>query len=204
MGLTPEQFTNTNPNFGTVTFVVTDGYQTINPAVVQTYSLLVHYWADGETASPDFRATYQAGAAYNVTSPSKAGYNVDIPVVSGIITEDTVVDVFYTRMDVTLTVRYVDLNGQELADPKDTVMKAGDPFREEAIEIAGYEPAVQTIEGRMSGLNKEVTFVYLDMTADETGRKVTTVTGRPTYLIDEYTTPLGVGETNRGAGETVE
>ena len=31
MGLTEEQFTNKNTNFGTVTFKVTDGYQTINP-----------------------------------------------------------------------------------------------------------------------------------------------------------------------------
>ena len=31
MGLKPEQFTNTNTNFGTVTFEVTDGYQTVTP-----------------------------------------------------------------------------------------------------------------------------------------------------------------------------
>ncbi len=31
MGLAAEQFTNNNTNFGTVTFEVTDGYQTINP-----------------------------------------------------------------------------------------------------------------------------------------------------------------------------
>ncbi|MBQ6482245.1 MAG: class F sortase [Anaerolineaceae bacterium] len=31
MGLKPEQFSNTNPNFDTVTFNVTDGYQTITP-----------------------------------------------------------------------------------------------------------------------------------------------------------------------------
>ena len=31
LGLTPGQFTNTNPNFGTVTFEVTDGYLTITP-----------------------------------------------------------------------------------------------------------------------------------------------------------------------------
>jgi len=31
MNLTAEQFVNTNPNFATVTFNVTDGYQTINP-----------------------------------------------------------------------------------------------------------------------------------------------------------------------------
>ena len=31
MGLAAEQFTNTNPNFETVTFVVTDGYETIEP-----------------------------------------------------------------------------------------------------------------------------------------------------------------------------
>ena len=34
MGLAKEQFVNKNTNFGTVTFVVTDGYQTINPIEV--------------------------------------------------------------------------------------------------------------------------------------------------------------------------
>ncbi len=34
MGLAADQFTNTNPNFSTVTFNVTDGYQTINPITV--------------------------------------------------------------------------------------------------------------------------------------------------------------------------
>jgi len=34
MGITEDDFTNTNPNFATVTFHVTDGYQQINPAAV--------------------------------------------------------------------------------------------------------------------------------------------------------------------------
>ncbi|WP_026528934.1 hypothetical protein [Butyrivibrio sp. VCD2006] len=42
MNLAADQFTNTNTNFGTVTFNVTDGYQTINPIDV-TVTITGHY-----------------------------------------------------------------------------------------------------------------------------------------------------------------
>ncbi|MBE5790140.1 MAG: hypothetical protein E7325_10905, partial [Clostridiales bacterium] len=61
MNLTSGQFTNTNPNFGTVTFNVTDGYQTINPIDV-TVTVI------GKTGT----ATYD-GADHTIT-----GYDVSI------------------------------------------------------------------------------------------------------------------------------
>ena len=42
MGLAPEKFTNTNSNFATVTFNVTDGYMTITPAGAVTVTITGH------------------------------------------------------------------------------------------------------------------------------------------------------------------
>ena len=61
MGLAASQFTNTNTNFGTVTFNVTDGYQTINPIDV-TVTITGHHHID----------TYD-GNAHTVT-----GYDVEV------------------------------------------------------------------------------------------------------------------------------
>ena len=61
MGLAEDQFTNTNTNFAKVTFVVTDGYQTITP-------INVTVTITGHTSSVDYD-----GAEHTVT-----GYDVEI------------------------------------------------------------------------------------------------------------------------------
>ena len=62
MGLAKEQFKNTNKNFGTVTFEVTDGFQTINPVGEVTVTITEHSGT----------ATYD-GKEHTVT-----GYDVEI------------------------------------------------------------------------------------------------------------------------------
>ena len=51
MGLGASQFSNTNPNFATVTFEVTDGYVTINPIDVTVTVVGTHVTADYDGAS---------------------------------------------------------------------------------------------------------------------------------------------------------
>ena len=60
MGLTADQFRNINPNFGTVTFEVTDGYQTINPIDV-TVTIT------GKTSSVDYDGNEHEVNGYDVT-----------------------------------------------------------------------------------------------------------------------------------------
>ena len=80
MGLTPEQFENTNPNFEKVTFIVTDGKLTITPRSVKLTSATDEKVYDGTpltngavTVSGDGFAEGE-GAAYNVTgSQTNAG-----------------------------------------------------------------------------------------------------------------------------------
>ena len=59
MGLKTEQFKNTNPNFGTVTFEVTDGYQTINPIDV-TVTIT------GHSSTDDYDGAEHSVSGYDV------------------------------------------------------------------------------------------------------------------------------------------
>ena len=61
MGLAAGQFTNTNSNFGPVTFEVTDGYQTIEPINV-TVTITEH------SAEVDYDGTEHSVSGYDVTS----------------------------------------------------------------------------------------------------------------------------------------
>ena len=59
MGLAADQFTNTNTNFGTVTFNVTDGYQTINP-------INVTVTITGHSSTDDYDGTEHSVSGYDV------------------------------------------------------------------------------------------------------------------------------------------
>ena len=158
---------------------------------IPTYTLVIHYWADGQPAEKDHKGTYPGGTAYNVASPIKPGYDVDQPRVTGVITENLELNVYYTRKDVTLTIRYTDTNGHEVADPKVISLKSGDDYRVESPTIDGYRVLTPVVEGTMGGQNKEVSVAY---------RKA----GETNTIITDYLTPLGLGGVNRNAGETTE
>ena len=69
MGLAASQFTNINPNFATVTFDVTDGYQTINKVDV-TVTIV------GENNTADYDGAEHTVTGYTATASSEL-YDVD-------------------------------------------------------------------------------------------------------------------------------
>ena len=192
MGLNAEMFSNTDSNFGTVIFEVTDGYVTIAEAPL--YRLTVHYLADG-TEFNSFTAHRPYGTGYNVTSPTRTGYTPDQASVTGVLTEDTDLYVNYTRQAVTLTVRFLTLDGDNLADPVELNLYLGDSYSVDVPGFEGYRALNPTnVEGTIGGQNLEVIRYYIPVT-DEL----------PTYAqIDDYTTPLDIGQVNRNSGETIE
>jgi len=70
MGLTAEQFTNTNANYATVIFNVTDGYQTINPIDEVTVTIT------GHTDTAVYDGTAHVVSGYTATA-SNSLYHVD-------------------------------------------------------------------------------------------------------------------------------
>ena len=77
MGLAASQFENTNTNFKTVTFNVTDGYAKINPVDAVVVTIV------GNTASFDYDGTEHEATGYTVTSISNALFKESDIVFSG-------------------------------------------------------------------------------------------------------------------------
>ena len=91
MGLAPEQFSNINPNFTDVAFIVTDGYQTVTraDAVITTApyakSRLVYTGASQQLVMPGSvtgGTLYYALGANGSTAPAASRYSTKIPTAS--------------------------------------------------------------------------------------------------------------------------
>ena len=169
----------------------------------ELYTLTVRYWADGQTAFPDFRGTYEFGAMYSVVSPEKPGYTVDLEVVAGVIVEDTVIDVYYTPKPVTLTIYYQYMDGSIAADTYFDTLMPGVPYDVVSPVIEGYTATQLRVEGTMPNRNVEFVVWYLPEAEPDPDTGRTRIPGGYTK-IDEYGVPLGLGEVNRNAGECYE
>ena len=194
-----------------VTYV--PGVFTIEAAAVEepaipTYSLIIHYLADGQSVVADFHRTYPGGAAYNVTSPAVKGYNADQAAVSGTITENLELEVHYTRQDAVLTIRYLTLDGTKLAEDQVVAMKYGDTYRYTVPAFENYEAQTAAVEGTMTSASREVIVWYLPTPEINPGENGTQsrihVNGTNYIMINDMMTPLGLGEIFRGSGESVE
>ena len=93
MGLAPEQFGNINPNFADVTFIVTDGYQTVTraDAVITTAPYakdkLVYTGSEQQLIMPGSvtgGTLYYALGANGSTAPAASRYSTKIPTASQI------------------------------------------------------------------------------------------------------------------------
>ena len=131
---------------------------------------------------------------------------MDQPHVTGVIQADTEIDVYYTKQTYTLTVRFQNINGQEMTDTIVEQLQTGDTYRITVPTFENYEVVGNSvIEGTMSGQNREVIVTYAEKAGtNEEGLRIYTLTGRPSVLINDYMTPLGLSEVNRGYGETIE
>ena len=165
----------------------------------ERYTVTIRYWADGAKAFPDFNGTYNFGEKYDVTSPAKPGYTVDKALVAGIVYENTVIDVYYTPNTVNLSVFYQYLDGSTAADPHFETLHAGDRYSVVSPVIEGYTASIAVVEGTMPGQDLQVIVWYRPDTAEENEGRVPL--GDGTTMITEYGVPLGLGDTNRNAGE---
>lgn len=167
--------------------------------------LTVNYWYDrvgGTPAASSYTNLYSYGQPYNVASPRIPGYSADLMYVIGTITEDTVVDVVYTRNSYTLTVQYRYLDGTVAAT--DTVMRNmryGDPYTIASPVIAGYVANQTSVSGVMPEGNVVLTVYYA---ATPARNMLGNEPPRMFVLIDEYGIPLGVGNVVMNVGDCFE
>ena len=117
-----------------------------------------------------------------------AGYNVSIERASGIITEDTTLDVVYTVNAYVLTINYVYANGTEAAPTYRVTLPFNAEYAVDSPAIGGYLRSLNRVNGRMPAQNVTYNVTYL-------------LDG---VIIDDYDTPLGLPSLNMATGESYE
>ena len=163
MELKSEQFTNTNPNFGTVTFEVTDGYQTITPIDV-TVTIT------GNTSSVDYDGESHTVTGYTATTDSKL-YDVTKDFTFSGTATATRTDAGKTEMGLEAaqftntnpnfgTVKFVVTDGYQEIKPIDvTVQIVGnnstDPFDGDEHTVTGY---TATTDSKLYDVENDFTF----------------------------------------------
>jgi uncharacterized repeat protein (TIGR01451 family) len=158
--------------------------------VEQRYRLTVRYLLNGEEIFPSFTAVYDYGAEYNVFSPELEGYTRSLERAIGVITADTVIDVIYTPNTYLLTILYRYENGTEAAPTAAEMVMAGETYYQASPIIPGYRANQPIVTGIMPARNVTITVIY---TPD-----------RGTIEIDDYDTPLGLGNVGINVGDCYE
>ncbi|MBE5804317.1 MAG: hypothetical protein E7316_07380, partial [Clostridiales bacterium] len=170
-----------------------DELDAVDPLPVK-YRVTVRYWydqVDGKPAADTFTKQYASGDRYNVVSPKIPGYTVDISKVKGVVEDaDVVYDVIYTANEHKLTIQYIYQDGTPAAPDYTDSLVFGDEYSVDSPEIEGYRPNKAVVNGKMPPHDIKVTVIYMK-------------TGNYTF-IDDYETPLGLGNVNLNAGECFE
>lgn len=164
------------------------------------WRVTVNYWynrINGERAAAAFTGLYATGDPYRINSPHIAGWTVDVEQVTGTMgTQDVVYHVIYTPVTYHLTIRYMDLEGHELAPSYGAELAAETDYSVSSPVIEGYHTDRPLVSGTMPARDVEVIVFYTTGTYQR--RNVTWT------VLESYDTPLGVGTSSKNAGEAVE
>ena len=184
-------------------------------------TLTVQYWIGSESAAPSFTGVYENGQNYSVVVPRKTGYRTQVTKVKGTISEDTVINVRYIPNSYTVTVYYRYLNGETAAATTQQELLTGSTFDIASPAVNGYAVSAGSISGTVTGRDLTYVVYYTGIVPDNNngeGRQneqMIPVAGTATAPaaqqpdtgeteIDEYRTPLGLGEVGINAGECFE
>ena len=127
-----------------------------------------------------------------VVSPVLPGYAVDVRIVSGLMEDGGLVyDVIYTPRDFTLTIRYVTLDGKEVAPSHQETLRYQDAYSVESPALDGMICTNKLVDGTMPARDVVITVIYVKK-------------GNGLTIIDEYDVPLGLGQVAINAGDCFE
>lgn len=167
------------------------------------YRVTVNYWFEevgGLPAAPTFTNVYAPGEAYKVISRQYPGYEVDRAEVTGVMgQEDVTFDVIYTAKEYTLTINYIYADGTTAAPSASQQLRPGQIYDVVSPVIDGAFATIEEVEGIMPPWDKTVTVIYVKLPEPAPGRP-----GRNLFIIEDYETPLGIGQVNLNAGECFE
>ena len=159
---------------------------------------------DGAMVAEDFHASYVRNTSYNVTSPKVTGYTPDQANVTGVASEDaTEITVVYRKNSHTVTVHYVDNTGRTVAPSVTETVAYGDTYSYTSPNVPNYTPNTGVVTGTMPDRDVEVTVIY-NPVRRPTPPAPTPEPSDDTIVINDYNTPLGLGNTSLNAGECFE
>ena len=128
----------------------------------KVYNLTINYYYENSsdpiaTAYTD-QLIYQS--TYSVVSPNVSGYLADQTTVSGTITEDTVINVYYSPTAGLLTIIYIKNDtSEEISRFSSTDYATGQSYSITSPSVTGYTPDHEVISGTMSA-SGDTYYVY--------------------------------------------
>lgn len=135
--------------------IVENVYYSIN-----SYDLTIHYEYDDGSVCDDYVQSYNYNSAYSVKSPAFTGYSPDIDLVSGNITEDTEVTVYYSANMYSLTVEYKYADGNTAYTDYVGNFAYKSEYSVTSPTITGYTPSDSIVEGTMPASNLKLVVMY--------------------------------------------
>ena len=170
----------------------------VTDEVTMPVRLTVNYWIGTTPAADSFTNVYDSGDNYAVTSPVILGYTADQERVTGTITADTTLNVYYTVNSYNLTVTYVYLDGREAAQPYTGLVEYNTVYNVPTPAIAGFTANIAVTEGTMPARDVIYTVIYTANPAPQQEQRV------PYEILEDYDTPLGIPNLSISVGEVFE
>ena len=99
-----------------------------------------------------------------------------------------------------LTIYYIYLDGTPAAPTFTEQLQAGTPYNVPSPHIPRYTPTIDVVNGTMPPRDVEYTVIYIPVNNPDDPDE----TSRPILTIEDYETPLGLGETIMNVGICVE
>ena len=193
------------PVFGTLTVTDVEGEE------VQYHKLTITYQYEDGTVIKTFARDYRSGDTYSVASDKIAGYTADTATVKGTMgNADVNVIVTYVKATHTLTVKFTSLtDGTQVTNSVTMELKAGDSYTVFVPAVEGYTALTDKVTGVMPDANRNITvFMVPEGSEGELGGNLGGSTGKGggynTIEIDDFGTPLGIGDSILGGGEIIE
>ena len=97
-----------------------------------------------------------------------------------------------------LTIYYIYEDGSTAAATYTEQLNAGDTYSVSSPSIPGYTPSVYVVSGTMPARDIEYTVIYVPIPTDPDGH------GGKYLTLEDYETPLGLGETSMNVGICIE
>ena len=115
------------------------------------YVVIINYVdEEGNPLSDRYYASMKYGSTFNEPSPIIYGYTPDYDNISGVLDKNLEYTVTYTKNDYTLTIKYLDSDGNQLIEDYVEVLKYNTDYNIDTPNIDGYAPNINNVFGTLT------------------------------------------------------